>query len=211
MLVTERCRPPANHPQRRAGSPAGRRRADCIRCRGVGVAWRRSRVHGRRASSAVRARTDSSISPTPSRSTTSAGRSRSHAAKWDGKALTEVQGHLRGDDGTGTATRLAFGRDGTLFMTTTECCTRGAEQPSGSQQPGRQGSAAARRRWRPERQPVRRKAWRTSQRCTRSAPQLARSGRSSGHRRDVAERKWSERRRRNQHPRSRAATTAGRW
>ena len=38
--------------------------------------------------------------------------------KWDGKALTEMKDIFVADEGTGTATRLAFGRDGTLFMTT---------------------------------------------------------------------------------------------
>jgi glucose/arabinose dehydrogenase len=38
--------------------------------------------------------------------------------KWDGKALTETKDIFVADEGTGTATRLAFGRDGTLFLTT---------------------------------------------------------------------------------------------
>ena len=39
-------------------------------------------------------------------------------AKWDGKALTETKDIFVAEEGTGTATRLAFGRDGTLFLTT---------------------------------------------------------------------------------------------
>ena len=38
--------------------------------------------------------------------------------RWDGRSLAEPRDIFVADEGTGTATRLAFGRDGTLFLTT---------------------------------------------------------------------------------------------
>lgn len=38
--------------------------------------------------------------------------------RWDGRALDDVRDIFVADEGTGTATRIAFGRDGTLFLTT---------------------------------------------------------------------------------------------
>ncbi len=38
--------------------------------------------------------------------------------RWDGRALTEVKDVFVADAGTGTASRLAFGRDNTIYMTT---------------------------------------------------------------------------------------------
>jgi glucose/arabinose dehydrogenase len=47
--------------------------------------------------------------------------------RWDGHALTEVRDIFVADEGTGSATRIAFGRDGTLFITT---AGNGAQDPN---------------------------------------------------------------------------------
>jgi aldose sugar dehydrogenase len=61
--------------------------------------------------------------------------------KWDGKALTEVKDIFVADEGTGAAARLAFGRDNTLYVTT----TAGNPQPPNSpQDPNTQGGKVLR-------------------------------------------------------------------
>jgi glucose/arabinose dehydrogenase len=47
--------------------------------------------------------------------------------RWDGRAMTEVRDIFVADEGTGTATRIAFARDGTLFLTT---AGNGAQDPN---------------------------------------------------------------------------------
>jgi aldose sugar dehydrogenase len=47
--------------------------------------------------------------------------------RWDGRALTDVQDIFVADEGTGSATRIAFGRDNTLFITT---AGNGAQDPN---------------------------------------------------------------------------------
>jgi glucose/arabinose dehydrogenase len=47
--------------------------------------------------------------------------------RWDGHALTDVRDIFVADEGTGSATRIAFGRDDTLFMTT---AGNGAQDPN---------------------------------------------------------------------------------
>ena len=198
-------RPAADHPQRRARSAAGRRRAGRYCAGESGLARRGSRLHGRRAASAVRREPASSISPTRSRSTRSAGRSALARGRWDGQALTDVKRHLRGGRRQRHVAHRVRPRRHALHD------DRPADDAAGSQQPGRQGAAAAA----------------TTAACratTRSSgkrrlqagglharpPQLARPGHASRHRRDVAERERPERRRRDQHPQARRATTAGR-
>ena len=56
---------------------------------------------------------------------------------WDGRALAEVRDIFVADEGTGTASRLAFGRDNTLYMTTAG---------NGSQDPNNQGGKVLRLR-----------------------------------------------------------------
>jgi glucose/arabinose dehydrogenase len=46
---------------------------------------------------------------------------------WNGRAMSDVRDIFVADEGTGTATRIAFGRDGTLFLTT---AGNGAQDPS---------------------------------------------------------------------------------
>src|SRR5512134_3230 len=61
----------------------------------------------------------------PDRSTLALARGR-----WDGNALTEVRDIFVGSPGTGGASRLAFGRDGSLFMTTGGGGGNGAQDPN---------------------------------------------------------------------------------
>ena len=90
--------------------------------------------------------------------------------------------------------RIAFGRDGMLYVTT------GRQRGAGRQHPGRQGAAPQGRRHGAAGQPVRRQG-RLQARGLHARPsQLARPGRAPRHRPDVAERERSERRRRDQHP-----------
>jgi glucose/arabinose dehydrogenase len=47
--------------------------------------------------------------------------------RWDGRAMTDVRDIFVADEGTGTATRIAFARDATLFLTT---AGDGAQDPN---------------------------------------------------------------------------------
>ena len=47
--------------------------------------------------------------------------------RWDGRALTDVRDIFVADEGTGSATRIAFARDNTLFITT---AGNGAQDPN---------------------------------------------------------------------------------
>ena len=165
MLVTERAgrlriiRNGVLDPKPIAGVPVGRIRGH------LGRARRRPRLHGHRRSIRSSPRTSSSTSATRSRSTRSADRRRSRAGKWDGNALTETKDVFVVDRRHRHVARIAFGRDGMLYVTT----SRRRQRRAGSEQPGRQGAAPQGRRHRAERQPVRRQGRRTSPRCTRSA------------------------------------------
>ena len=53
--------------------------------------------------------------------------------RWDGKAMVDMKDIIVLDEGTGTATRLAFGRDGTLYLTTAATNPAEAAQNGNSQ------------------------------------------------------------------------------
>jgi glucose/arabinose dehydrogenase len=52
--------------------------------------------------------------------------------RWDGKALVETKDIFVGDDGIGTA-RMAFGRDGMLYLTTVGTVANAAQDPNSQQ------------------------------------------------------------------------------
>jgi glucose/arabinose dehydrogenase len=60
--------------------------------------------------------------------------------KWDGKAITGMKDIFVADEGTGGAARLAFGRDNSLYVTTTSR----PKLPNDAQDPNSQGSKVLR-------------------------------------------------------------------
>ena len=106
-------------------------------------------------------------------------------AKFDGKALTEVKDIFVLDQ-AGRA-RLAFGRDGMLYITSSGGDSEGSELPAESRRPGRQGPSPSRRRQHPARQPVRGKGRRQARGLHDRTPQPARTRRASDHRSDLVQ------------------------
>ena len=128
-------------------------------------------------------------------------------ARWNGTELTELTELFVAGPGTGGASRLAFGLDGTLYMTT------GGGGGNGAQDPNSQAGKVLRLRDDGGVPPTIRSsgAPATSRRSIPSAIAI-RSGwpciPATGE--HVAERERPERRRRDQHLQARARTTAGR-
>ena len=123
-------RPAANHPQRQARPAAGTRRTRrrtspaSLACPAPCTAtWRSRSIRSSR-------KTSTSTSRTRSRSTRSAAPWASRAPSFDGKALTEVK-DIFVLDAAGT-TRIAFGKDGMLYVTTTGRQSEGSELPAES-------------------------------------------------------------------------------
>ena len=116
--------------------------------------------------------------------------------RFDGRALTDVRDIFVTNAG-GTS-RIAFGRDGTLFMTTTG---------NNPQDPNTLGGKVLRLNDDgsvPADNPFVGRAGHKPEVYTLGHRSTARPGDASGHRRDVAERERSERRRRDQHPPARS-------
>ena len=200
MLVTERTgqlRIIRNGSSTRSRYPAARGRTSpaSLACLAPCTAtWRSRFIRSSR-------RTDTSISRTRSHSTRSAARSASRAES--STARRSPRSRTSSCSMQAGTSRMAFGRDGMLYVTTTG---GDPKDPNFPQNPGDQGGKVLRLRDDgsiPPDNPFAGKAGRQARGLHARTPQPARTGRASRHRRDVANENGPERRRRDQHPQAR--------
>ena len=127
LLVTERIgrlriiRNGVLDPQPVAGTPKALRR------RRVGAAGRRARLHGRGAAPALRGEPAGLSQLHQAARREAQTRPPSRAAAGTARRIADMKDIFVADERTGGAVRLAFGRDGTLYLTTTGNDAAGSE------------------------------------------------------------------------------------